>query len=58
VEEFTFTTAPLPGGDWEIDLRVQDSAGNRITETLTTVSVVGATDVEIRRLFLPFIVTE
>ncbi|MEE9617816.1 MAG: hypothetical protein V3T90_12535 [Anaerolineae bacterium] len=43
-EDFTFTTPPLPTGDLAIDLRVLDSFGNELTETLATVSVVDPVD--------------
>ncbi len=43
-EDFTFTTSPLPTGDLPVDLRVLDSAGNEITRTLATVSVVDPVD--------------
>lgn len=43
-EPFTFTTTPLPTGDWAVELRVRDSAGNALTETLATVSVVDPAD--------------
>lgn len=43
-EDFTFTTPPLPTGDWAVELYVIDSAGNELTQTLTTVSVVDPVD--------------
>ncbi len=43
-EEFTFTTIPLPTGDMAVDLRVLDSFGNELTQTLATVSVVDPVD--------------
>ncbi len=43
-EEFTFTTPPRPTGELDIDLRVLDSAGNELTQTVTTVSVVDPVD--------------
>ena len=36
-EGFTFTTAPLPTGDLDVELRVIDSAGNVVTQTVATV---------------------
>lgn len=56
VEAFTFTTAPLTGGDWDVDLRVEDSAGNQVTETLATVSIEGAKELETQTLFLPLVI--
>jgi len=41
---FTFTTPPLPTGDHNLDLRVLDSAGNELLETIATVSVVDPVD--------------
>ncbi|MBU0705033.1 MAG: hypothetical protein KKC18_14330 [Chloroflexi bacterium] len=43
-EDFTFTTSPLPTGDLDIDLRVIDSAGNELIQTVVTVSVVDPVD--------------
>ena len=43
-EAFTFTTPPLPTGDLDIDLRVIDSAGNELIQTVATVSVVDPVD--------------
>ena len=43
-EDFVFTTPLLPTGDLAIDLRVLDSFGNELTQTLTTVSVVDPVD--------------
>jgi len=44
VEALTFTTPLLPTGDLPVDLRVVDSAGNELTQTLATVSVVDPVD--------------
>jgi hypothetical protein len=43
-EGFIFTTPPLPTGDLDIDLRVLDSAGNELIQTIDTVSVVDPVD--------------
>jgi hypothetical protein len=43
-EDFVFTTPPLPTGELDVDLRVVDSAGNEVIETLETVSVVDPVD--------------
>jgi hypothetical protein len=43
-EDFTFTTLSLPTGDLPVDLRVIDSAGNELTRTIATVSVVDPVD--------------
>ncbi len=43
-EDFSFTTSPLPTGDLDIDLRVRDSAGNEMIQTIETVSVVDPVD--------------
>ena len=43
-EDFTFTTPPLPTGEWTVELHVIDSAGNELTQTLTTVTVVDPVD--------------
>ncbi|MGD2144110.1 MAG: hypothetical protein PVF54_06500 [Anaerolineae bacterium] len=43
-EDFHFRTAPLPTGDHDVELRVVDSAGNVLTETLATVSAVDPVD--------------
>ncbi len=43
-ENFTFTTPPLPTGELDIDLRVLDSAGNELIQTIDTVSVVDPVD--------------
>jgi len=44
VEEFTFTTPLLPTGELDVDLRVVDSAGNELIQTISTVSVVDPVD--------------
>jgi hypothetical protein len=44
LEAFIFTTPPLPSGQVTIDLRVLDSAGNELIQTLDTVSVVDPVD--------------
>ncbi len=44
MEAFTFTTPPLPSGDLAVDLRVRDSAGNELIQTIHTVSVVDPVD--------------
>ena len=43
-ETFTFTTPPLPGGDLAVDLRVVDTAGNELVQTIATVSVIDPVD--------------
>ena len=43
-EDFTFTTPPLPTGDLDIDLRVVDSAGNELIQTIVIASVVDPVD--------------
>ena len=43
-EDFIFTTSPMPTGNLDIDLRVIDSAGNELIQTITTVSVVDPVD--------------
>jgi hypothetical protein len=43
-EGFAFTTAPLPSGQHNIDLRVTDTFGNELIHTLATVSVVDPVD--------------
>jgi hypothetical protein len=43
-ESFFFTTPPLPTGDLEIDLRVLDSAGNELIQTIGTVSIIDPVD--------------
>jgi len=43
-ETFTFTTPPLPGGDLAIDLRVVDTAGNELVQTVATASVTDPVD--------------
>ncbi|RLC86010.1 MAG: hypothetical protein DRJ03_10005 [Chloroflexi bacterium] len=43
-EAFTFTTPPLPTGDLDIDLRVVDSAGNELIQTLATIPMVDPVD--------------
>jgi hypothetical protein len=43
-EPFTFTTPPLPGGDLAIDLRVVDTAGNELVQTIATASVTDPVD--------------
>jgi hypothetical protein len=43
-EDFAFTTPPLPTGDLDVDLRVLDSAGNELVQTIETVSVVDPVD--------------
>ncbi len=43
-EDFIFTTTPLPTGDLDIELRVLDSAGNELIQTIDTVSVIDPVD--------------
>jgi hypothetical protein len=43
-ETFTFTTPPLPGGDLAVDLRVVDTAGNELVQTIATASVTDPVD--------------
>ena len=43
-EDFGFTTPPLPTGDLDIDLRVLDSAGNELIQTIDTISMVDPVD--------------
>jgi hypothetical protein len=43
-ETFTFTTPPLPSGDLPIDLRMVDTAGNEVTQTIATVAVTDPVD--------------
>jgi hypothetical protein len=43
-EAFTFITSPLPSGDLAVDLRVIDSAGNELIQTIATVSVADPVD--------------
>jgi hypothetical protein len=43
-EGYTFTTPLLPTGELDIDLRVLDSAGNELIQTIDTVSVVDPVD--------------
>ncbi len=43
-EAFTFTTSPLPTGELDVDLRVLDSAGNELIQSIATVSVVDPVD--------------
>jgi len=43
-EDFTFTTPLLPTGELDIDLRVVDSAGNELIQTIDTVTVVDPVD--------------
>ena len=43
-EDFTFTTPLLPTGELDIDLRVIDSAGNELIQTIATVSVMDPVD--------------
>ncbi len=43
-EEFTFTPPPLPTGEHEVEVRVLDSAGNEMTQTIATVSAVDPVD--------------
>jgi len=43
-EDFSFTTPSLPTGELTIDLRVLDSAGNELIQTLVTVSMVDPVD--------------
>lgn len=40
-EYFTFTTPGLPEGTWDVELRVRDSAGNSLTQTIATLSSAG-----------------
>ena len=43
-ETFTFTTPPLPGGDVAVDLRVVDTAGNELVQTIATAVVADPVD--------------
>jgi len=43
-EGFTLTTPPLPTGEWAIDLRITDSAGNELIQTVATIPVVDPVD--------------
>jgi hypothetical protein len=43
-ETFTFTTPPLPSGDLAVDLRVVDTAGNELVQTIATVAVTDPVD--------------
>ena len=43
-ETFQFTTDPLPTGQLDVEIRVVDSAGNVLTETLATISAVNPVD--------------
>jgi hypothetical protein len=43
-ETIRFTTDPLPTGEFDVELRVTDSAGNVHTETLATISAVNPVD--------------
>ncbi|MCP4544190.1 MAG: hypothetical protein GY832_44325 [Chloroflexi bacterium] len=43
-ESFIVTTQPLPTGDLDIDLRVLDSAGNELIQTIDTISVIDPVD--------------
>lgn len=43
-EDFTFITPPLPTGELDVDLRMLDSAGNELIQTIETVSVVDPVD--------------
>lgn len=43
-EDFVFATLPLPTGDLDVDLRVLDSAGNELVQTIETVAVVDPVD--------------
>ena len=43
-ESINFTTAPLPTGDLDIELRVVDSAGSELIHLVETVSVVSPVD--------------
>lgn len=43
-EDFFFTTPPLPTGSLDIDLRVLDSAGNELIQTIGTVSIIDPVD--------------
>jgi hypothetical protein len=43
-EGFTFTTPPLPTGELDVELRVLDSAGNELIQSVATVSVIDPVD--------------
>jgi hypothetical protein len=44
IEDFMFTTYPLPTGDLTVELRVVDSAGNELIQPVTSVSIVDPVD--------------
>lgn len=44
IEDFTFTSQPLPSGDLPVELRVIDSAGNELVQPIDTVSIVDPVD--------------
>ncbi|GAB4542240.1 MAG: hypothetical protein Kow0063_33960 [Anaerolineae bacterium] len=44
IEDFTFTTPPLPTGDLTVELRVIDTAGNELTQPIETISIVDPVD--------------
>lgn len=44
IEDITFTTSPLPTGDLTLELRVVDSAGNELIQTIDTVPIVDPVD--------------
>lgn len=43
-ETFQFTTDPLPTGELDVEVRITDSAGNVLTETLATISALNPVD--------------